>query len=297
MSDRGTHKTDLAVKRVEWRLSRVYHRAAQDIDKKLKEWEKGHQRREAYLRKQVAEGKMSKADFDAWMRGQVFQGQQWRARKEQIQQTLLHADQEAMRIVHNGKVDVFKDNANFMVRRIGRHTTSASFQMYDEYTVARLVERDPKILPMLPPEKAVLKDKAYTYYNKLVNGAITQGIIQGESVQKIAHRIAESTGESCYKSALRNARTAYTGAQNAGRIEGMHQAQRLGINVMKQWVSAHDGHTRDAHLHLDGQTKEVDEPFDSDFNDDIMYPCDPNGAPANVYNCRCTLIEVFPEYK
>lgn len=295
MSDKGTRKTDLAVKRAEWRLSRVYHRAAQDIDKKLKDWEKGYQKREVYLKQQVDAGKMTQDDFDAWKRGQVFQGKQWKARKEQIQQTLLDADKQAMRIIRDGKIDVFKDNANFMVQRIGQHTTSASFRLYDEHTVARLVERDPKILPMLPPEKAVLKDKAYAYYNKLLNGAITQGIIQGESVQKIAHRIAESTGESCYKSALRNARTAYTGAQNAGRIEGMHQAQKLGINLRKKWLSAHDGHTRDAHVHLDGQVQDVDEPFESDLGE-IMYPGDPAALPANVYNCRCTLIEVFPEY-
>ena len=36
MIDYGTRQTDLAVRRAEWRLSRVYRQAQRDIDEKLK---------------------------------------------------------------------------------------------------------------------------------------------------------------------------------------------------------------------------------------------------------------------
>ena len=52
---------------------------------------------------------------------------------------------------------------------------------------------------------------------------------------------------------------------------------------------------RDAHKDLEGDVKDVDEPFVNRLGE-IMYPGDPNADPANVWNCHCTLIEVFPEY-
>ena len=217
MNDYGTRQTDLAVKRTEWRLSRVYHQAARDIENKMKAWEEGHKRREAMYRQQLADGKITQADFDAWMRGQVFQGKQWQARKEQIQQIFYNADKQAAEIVNNGKLDVFTSNANYIGYKLEHDANiNTGFTLYDGPTVARLVKDDPK---MLPPAK-VKKDKAYAYYNRLVNQSVTLGIVEGEDIPTIAKRIAETTGEKSYNSAVRNARTAYTGAQHAGRNAG-----------------------------------------------------------------------------
>ena len=47
--------------------------------------------------------------------------------------------------------------------------------------------------------------------------------------------------------------------------------------------------TREEHLELDGQEREIDEPFENSLGE-IMYPGDPDADPANVYNCRCTLV-------
>lgn len=294
MNDCGTRHTDLAVKRAEWRLSRVYHQAAQDIDDKLKDWQKRHAAREAKYRQQVKDGKITQADFDAWMRGQVFQGEQWKARKAEIDQILLNADRAAASIVNDGKLGVFAANANYVGYGLEHDANiNTGFTLYDEQTVARLIKSDPQILPK--PAPGVKKDKAYTYYNKLMNSAITQGIVQGETIPQIAKRIARTTGESSYKSAVRNARTAYTGAQNAGRIEGLHQAQRLGIKVKKQWMATLDSRTRDAHADLDGQVRDVDEPFEVDGME-IDFPGDPTADASLVYNCRCTLVYVYPEY-
>lgn len=43
---------------------------------------------------------------------------------------------------------------------------------------------------------------------------------------------------------------------------------------------------RDSHAHLDGIQVEYNEKFPNG----LMYPADPQGAPSEVYNCRCTLI-------
>ena len=294
MADYGTRKTDEAVKRAERRLRGVYSEAQRDIWEKLKAWQEAHRAREAKYRKMVADGKMSQDDFDAWMRGQVFQGKQWAARKAEIDKILLNADKAAAKIVNDGKIGVFADNANYIGYGLEHDLRiDSGFTLYDESTVARLIKDDPQILPKAAP--GVVKDKAFPYYNKLMSSAITQGIVQGETIAQIAKRIMDKTGESSYKSAVRNARTAYTGAQNAGRIEGLHQAQRLGIEVKKKWLATLDFRTRDTHRDLDGQVRNVDEPFQVD-GDEIMFPGDPTAKPALVYNCRCTLIYEYPKY-
>ena len=293
MPDYGQKATDAEFRRLRAKINDVYKQAYKEIEQKGREFAQAHARREAQLRQMVADGKMTQADFDAWMRGQVFQGEQWQKKKQQMADTLYHADQVAQQMVNDSRYNVFAANANYMGYSLEHDRgIKTNFGLYDADSVRRLVKKEPDLLP---PKKMVGKDKSYQWYNRQVQTAITQGIIQGESLDKIAHRIGKQTGETSMTAMLRNARTMQTGAQNAGRIEGLHQAQELGIKVKKQWMATLDSHTRDAHADLDGQIADVDEPFDSELGP-IMYPGDPDADPANVWNCRCTLVYVYPEY-
>ena len=97
------------------------------------------------------------------------------------------------------------------------------------------------------------------------------------------------------KAMVRYARTAMTSAQNAGRMETLHRAKGMGIQCKKVWLATLDRRTRDSHRNLDGQVRDIDEPFDSDFGK-IMFPGDPEGHPGDVYNCRCTLTYQYEDY-
>ena len=87
-------------------------------------------------------------------------------------------------------------------------------------------------------------------------------------------------------SAIRTARTAVTGAQNAGRMDSYVAAEKMGIKVRKEWLATIDGRTRHSHAMLDGKVVDKDKKFENG----CMFPGDPNGPPWEVYNCRCTLI-------
>lgn len=52
--------------------------------------------------------------------------------------------------------------------------------------------------------------------------------------------------------------------------------------------AAHDGRQPDGIPSINSEGVGLDEPFQSSFGP-IMYPGDPNGAAANVVNCRCTV--------
>lgn len=92
--------------------------------------------------------------------------------------------------------------------------------------------------------------------------------------------------------AVRNARTAVTSAQNAGRQNTFNRAEEMGITIQKEWISTHDGRVRDSHAALDGVRVNNDRPFPNG----LRYPGDPSGAPAEVYNCRCTMRSIIPKY-
>lgn len=288
-AERAVEREYAALKR---KVTSVYKQAYKEVADKGKEYTKKHEARAKKYSQMVKDGKMSKADYDAWMQGQVFQGKQWEAKKKQMQDSLYHADLTAQKMIDDSRYRVFAEGANYTTRKIKSDTgIGASFRLYDEQTVKRLVKDKPELLP---PGK-VGKDKAYKWYSKRIQSSITQGILQGEDITQIAQRIGRQTGQSELSTTLRHARTAFTGAQCAGRMEGLHEAQKMGIRVQKQWLATKDSRTRDAHIDLDGQIVDVDEPFESELGP-IMYPGDPDADPANVWNCRCTLTYVYPDY-
>lgn len=66
------------------------------------------------------------------------------------------------------------------------------------------------------------------------------------------------------------------------------EAKKKGANIVKQWDATLDGKTRDTHRRLDGQIREVDEPFEIDGKT-AMQPGD-FGLPEEDCNCRCVAL-------
>ncbi len=274
------------------KLKKVYSEAAGDLKLKAESWKRAHEARVRKYQAQVARGEITEADYQAWMRGQVFQGEVWNKKRQQMAEAMADVDAQAMRIVNEGKTRVFAENANYTGYQL-EHGGGADygFGVYDSAAVARLVREEPRMLPM--PKVDKYKDVAW--YDRIIENAVTQGILQGESLEDITYRIAMDTADKSLSAMRRNARTAYTGAQNAGRLEAMRQADGLGIKTKKQWRCTLDNKTRETHAEMDGQTVEWEEPFLTPLGP-LMYPGDPSGEPANVYNCRCKVEKVFAKY-
>jgi len=68
-------------------------------------------------------------------------------------------------------------------------------------------------------------------------------------------------------------------------MDAQEKAKAKGADVLKQWDSTMDGATRPIHRRLDGQIREVDEPFEMGGKK-AMYPGG-FGDPAEDCNCRC----------
>ena len=286
-ADKYTGKT---FSQLESQISKMYREAQKDISGKIAEFTKKHRAKDKEMRRKLKKGEITQEQYSSWMTGQVFIGEQWKHKKEQIAESIKNVMQTASNVSHGKAMDVFAENSNYTAFQLEKDLgASINFGLYDRTAVERLVREDPELLP----RKVVNGKKLEAWNTKTIANSVAQGIIQGESIDDISKRIARDTCIAAGRSSMLYARTAVTGAQNAGRIERLHEAEEMGVKVQKRWMATLDNRTRDSHAELDGETVDVDEKF----SNGLMYPGDPSGDPSEVYNCRCTLVYVYPEYE
>lgn len=291
--DLGHKQTDEMLKDLEKRIQKVYGQAARETQQKVNKFYSGYADRYNQKVADLNDGKITKAEFRAWCRTNILTGKRWQELQDTLAQDMANADKLAMSMVNGHLPEVYALNHNYGTYEAEKGAmVSTSYSLYDRQTVERLIRDDPKLLPQPKINRA--KDVRWNRHK--FNEGITQGILQGESLRDIAKRVALGTSSSDYKAAIRNARTATTGAENAGRIASYERAEKMGIKVKKVWMSTIDNRTRDSHALLDGAEAEYDKPFANG----LMFPGDPDGNdPAEIWNCRCTLIadvEGTPDY-
>jgi hypothetical protein len=125
-----------------------------------------------------------------------------------------------------------------------------------------------------------------------LQGQFFQGLISGESYEKIAERVKRVTHKNHHDS-VRIARTEGNRIQNQARHDLYDDAlERLGIQMDKKWISTDDYRTRKHHVDADGQTVGHDESF-LVGGELLKYPGDENASARNVINCRCTTVPIL----
>lgn len=279
-------------RRLERKIRETFEEAEKDIEEKMADFNRRYKIKEQTHLRDVAEGRWTQERYDAWLRGQVFQGEQWKAKKEQIQNTLYNANSIAVKMANEQKTNLFMVNANYQAYVLEHGAgVNFGFGLYDSATVERLIRADPQLLPMWKIDQP----KDYMWNGHKVTNAIRQGIIQGERLDQIAKRLSEGLTTSNKNKMLTFARTGMTEAQNAGRLTRLKEAEGIGIKVHKEWMCTLDERTRWQHADLDGQKRPMDKPFEVDGYE-IMYPGDPTAHPSMVYNCRCTMVGDLDDY-
>ena len=123
---------------------------------------------------------------------------------------------------------------------------------------------------------------------KKVAGEISRGISQGRSYTQIAQSIS-LWAKVPKNRAMTIARTEAHRIGCRATFDAQNKAKAKGADVVKQWDAALDGVTRPNHRKLDGQIREIDEPFEVGGMK-AMYPGD-FGDPAEDCNCRCALLQ------
>lgn len=129
---------------------------------------------------------------------------------------------------------------------------------------------------------------------KTIASEVSRGIANGSTYAQVAQQISfkmvgayeDRPGGALYR-ALTIARTEGGRIQSQAAMDACYKAKDIGADVLKEWDSTLDGDTRPSHRKVDGEIRELDEPFSNGLD----YPRDPSGGAAEVVNCRCALLQ------
>ncbi len=158
-----------------------------------------------------------------------------------------------------------------------------AYQQFKRETVLKAIE-NPIANISLESNKAAVRNA--------IQSAITQSIIKGEGINDAGKRVKRALEQNA-NNAFRIVRTETTRIMNQGELDSMAHAKDVGLPIKKQWVSTLGPTTRSSHAALDGEIKDIDEPF----SNGLMYPGDPSRPPEEIINCSCTMITVIEGYE
>lgn len=260
----------------------TYQQAQADAQEALSRYLKRFEKEDERQREKVKAGELSEAEYKAWRKGKILRSRQLSSTLGQVSQAMTEANQVAMAALNGKLPEVYAENANYAAFSICKETGAAvAFDLVDPDAVGHMLTAGAALLPAVD----VAKDVAWN--RKLVSSQLTQGVLLGESIPKIARRVQNVT-DSNIATAMRAARTAVTGAECAGRMNSYERAKGMGIKLKKEWVSTLDNRTRHSHRQLDGERIDNDEK--AKFSNGCRYPGDPTARYAEICNCRCTVI-------
>lgn len=288
MADPAHEQTDGMIEEIRQRVSREYLRAYEEAEAKLADYLRRFEAKDRIHAEAVRRGRETEADYREWRRGQILVGERWQEMVDTLAEDYRNADRVAASIVNGYAPDAYAVNHDYATFQVEKGSgLDTSYTLYDRATVERLIRDRPDLLPAV----RVDGKKDLRWNRQHIASAVTQGVLQGEDLGQVSKRI-RSVADMDERAAMRTARTAMTGAQNAGRVDAYRRAEGMGIRVRKRWLATLDGRTRHSHRSLDGEVVGMEE----SFSNGLMYPGDPSGAGGEVYNCRCTLVPDLPDY-
>ena len=291
--DLGHRLTDKQLAALERRIAKLYREAGEELQETIDAYFEQFAKRDEEMKAligTVQNGKeWTEADYKQWRLNQIGRGERYQAMRDKVAHRVTDANAVAVSYINDETPGIYSLNRNYAAYTIEQVAGNVGFDLWDEQTVKRLMVEQPDLMPYYPPKRALKRGIDLAYGKKQITASVTSSILQGKSIKHMADDLQKRITTMSRDSAIRTARTAVTGAQNAGRMDSYAAAEKMGIKLKREWVATLDNRTRHAHAMLDGQQADIDKPFKVDGYD-IMFPGDTSAPGYLVYNCRCTLI-------
>lgn len=282
MADPAHEAADRAIEEIMAEVRETYLEAQEDAQEALSAYLARFEERDAAKRRLVEAGELPEADYRSWRASQVAAGERYAAVLEQVAWGYEHANEVALAALEGRLPEVYAEGVNYGAFSVCQATgANIAFTMTSAPAVQRLIAEGADLFPR--PTVNAAKDVAWN--RRLMASQLTQGLLLGEPIPKLARRIQAVT-DSNWATALRTVRTAVTAAENAGRVDSFAEAAKMGIPVSKRWMATLDGRTRHSHRQLDNEVVDYDERF----GNGCMFPGDPDAPYSETMNCRCMLI-------
>lgn len=286
--DQGQRQTEALVKKLEKQLNKEYLQAIDEMEEELLNYFQRFEKKDSTWRRWVDNGLKTTKEYQEWRFGQMAVGKRWMEQMNSIAKEMNKVNETAKSLIRKYTPEMYANNYNYATYQVEKDARiDTSFNLVNKEAIEHIVREDPDVLPAPGKQvrKAIAEGKAERWNKKTLQSVMTQGILQGDSISKLATRLATAVGDKNRKAAIRNARTMATGAMNAGREDAFKRAQRKGVDLEQMWLATMDNRTRHTHRWIDREVRPVGEAF----SNGCEYPGDPKGDPAEIYNCRCSL--------
>lgn len=159
----------------------------------------------------------------------------------------------------------------------------------DQKAVVGAIQTDSKISKGLYNRLGEDVGKLKTSIRAEVSRGIAAGFTWNEVAKKLAKSFKTTEFSKAYNNAMRIVRTEGHRIQIQSAMDAQQLAKDHGADIVKQWDATLDDRTRETHRMLDGQIRELDEPFEVGG----MQADAPGmfGIAAQDCNCRCALLQ------
>lgn len=209
--------------------------------------------------------------------------------QRKYQQVLYDQLSETLKLLDSGKINSIEDFLN--------KTAETSF-------IGTLYEFNndvPLLVPIDNKAIATVINKKVNDFNfsqrlhgdtqeltKITVREISRGFSTGMSYQDMARNISNFFTKD-FNNAYRIAQTEGHRVSQETAFDTAKKFKEKGVDIVKQWDSTLDKKTRPHHVQLDGQIRELDEPFEV-AGHTAMYP-GAFGIPGEDIRCRCVMVK------
>ena len=288
--DEGHKLTEKELSKLERRITKLYREAGKElqatIDAYFEQFKKRDEEMKALIGTVQNGEEWTEAKYKMWRLKQIGRGERFEAMQDKVARRATDARAVAEAYTYDATPGIYSLNRNYSAYTIEQVAGNVGFDLWDEQTVKRLMVEQPELMPYYPPKRALKRGIDLAYGKKQITASVTSSILQGKSIKHMADDLQKRITTMSRDSAIRTARTAVTGAQNAGRMDSYAAAEKMGIKLKKEWLATLDARTRHSHAMLDGEQVAQDKKF----SNGCRFPGDPQGPPWEIYNCRCTLV-------
>ena len=261
------------------RLKKVYSQSLNEIGKKSQALQIKIDNLDGLI--DNAEDGKTKAILKSMQQSKIYQKQYQDALKKQIESILDTMHVEEFQTISEYLEKCYEDGFVGTMYDLQGQGIPLIFPI-DQEAIVRAVQTDSKIsqglYTRLGEDVSELKKK--------ITSTVSRGISTGMTFQQMAQQLRNESNIG-YNNAVRITRTEGHRIQVQSTMDACYKAKDKGAKIVKQWDSSLDMRTRDSHVQVDGEIRELDEKF----SNGLRFPADPHGAASEVVNCRCALLQ------
>ena len=213
----------------------------------------------------------------------AFSGAKWSKVRDEIAADFAEAGADFTERVNDALEQAFADGLNDQAYSL--HKDGAETWPITAGIVTALVNAGVIVLN----RRRVKKRESQRYNRQRTQSAVMGVIARNVKVEDMPKEVSRHIANARQNEMSVYMRIAIYGASDYGAYMAGIEAEELGIDTEKSWLSIMDLRVRLSHSWLHGTTIQIHEKFHG-LHGDLMYPHDPNAPLQEICNWRCRMV-------